>query len=365
MKLNTHTVIIKVTNDCNLNCKYCFVEKSVPRNRIIAIETIKRLFDELEVYASQPVIHLTWHGGEPMLAGIDFYKDVINLQKNYKKRFINAIQTNGILIDEKYARFFKENSFLIGISLDGPKGINDLARADKTDKGTFERVFKNFLTLTRLEVNFGVLATIARHNVNHTKELYTFFKDKRLSVNFSVLYPSGNAMQNIDFLAISSQEYAKFLIDMTDIWINDSQPIELRSVELIINNLLSYGHCRKTCTFCENCHESFLALGPTGDLYPCCLFQGFHDFRYGNIHQISLSQIPKSTVWGKLENRVEYIKGECSNCEIEEYCHGGCSFNAFANYGELNRKDYYCNSHKKAFPILLEILEKKLGGLKQ
>lgn len=365
MKLNTHTVIVKVTNDCNLNCKYCFVEETVPRNQIIPIETIQRLFDELEAYAAPPVIHLTWHGGEPMLAGIEFYRKVLDLQKSYKKSFVNAIQTNGTLINEEYARFFKENSFLIGVSLDGPKNINDLVRIDKANKGTFKKVVKNLQILRRLEVNFGILATIAKHNVNQAKELYTFFQDMGLSASFSALYPSGHAVQNIDFLSVTTLEYADFLTEVMDLWINNSQSIALRSVELIINNLLSYGQCRKTCTFCESCHESFLALGPTGDLYPCCLFQGFQDFRYGNIHQISLSQIPKSTVWRKFVSRGEYVKNACSNCEIEEYCHGGCPFNSLANYGKLNKKDYYCKSHKRAFPAILEILENKLGGLVQ
>ncbi len=234
MKLNTHTVIIKATNDCNLNCKYCFVEESVPRNQVISLETIQRLFDELEAHASQPVIHLTWHGGEPMLAGIDFYRKVLDLQNNYKKRFINSIQTNGTLIDEKYARFFKENSFLIGISLDGPQKINDLVRVGKSDNGTFEKVSKNLLTLRKFEANFGILATIAKHNVKRAKELYTFFKDNSLSPNFSVLYPSGRALRNIDFLSISPHEYAKFLIEITDFWMDDGEPIELRSVESII-----------------------------------------------------------------------------------------------------------------------------------
>lgn len=365
MTLNTHTIIIKVTNDCNLNCKYCFVEESVPRNQIIPIETIRLLFDELEEHVSQPVIHLTWHGGEPMLAGIDFYKKVIDLQKNYKKRFVNAIQTNGTLINEEYARFFKANSFLIGISLDGPQDINDLVRVDRNDKGTFEKVAGNLLILKDVNVGFGVLATIASHNVGQAEKLYSFFKENKLSVNFSSLYPSGNAVRNIDSLLISSREYASFMTEITDFWISDSQPVEIRSIERIFANLLSCANSSKTCTFSEKCHESFLALGPTGDLYPCCLFQGHEDFRYGNIHQVSLSQIPETPAWGNLARRVEYISGACSNCEINEYCHGGCPFNAFVTYGELNRKDYYCGSHKKAFPSMLSILENRIGGLRR
>lgn len=365
MELDTHTIIVKVTNDCNLDCKYCFVEEAVPRNRIIPMETLELLFDELEVHASQPTVHLTWHGGEPMLAGIEFYKEVIDLQKTYKKSFVNAIQTNGTLINEEYASFFRDNSFLVGVSLDGPEHINDLVRVDKVGRGTFKRVTQNLQILRESEVNFGVLSTIARHNVSHAKEVYDLFQNRGLSASFSALYPSGHAVRNMKFLSVTPMEYADFLIEAMYLWMNSSQSTSLRSVELILKNMLSYGQSSKTCTFCENCHESFLALGPTGDLFPCCLFQGLEDFRYGNIHQISLSKIPSSTVWKKLKDRAKYIKTACSGCEIEEYCHGGCPFNSVASYGKLNKKDYYCSSHRKAFPAMLEMLENKVGGLIQ
>jgi len=172
MCLKTQKVVMKVTNDCNLSCKYCYIEKIVLRNRIISVDTVKRLFDELEIHSTMPKIWLRWHGGEPLLANIDFFREVVDFQKEYKKEYVNSIQTNGTLLSEEFARFFKENSFEIGLSLDGPKILNDSARVFSSGKGSFDKVVKKMLILNRLKVPFKVLSTISKINVKNAKDLY-------------------------------------------------------------------------------------------------------------------------------------------------------------------------------------------------
>jgi uncharacterized protein len=365
-RMNTHTVIIKVTNDCNMDCHYCFVDKSAPRRVIISLDTIQRLLEELEEHSSQPVIHLTWHGGEPMLPGIRFYRKVVELQKRFnKKRFVNAIQTNGTLINDEFAEFFKEHAFLVGVSLDGPQAIHDYVRMDKAGNGTFQRIVENLSLLKRHNVKFGIVATIARHNVGHAEELYGFLKNNSLSTTFSVLFPSGQARDNIDHLFISPSEYSDFLVKIMDLWMRDTEPTEMRSIELILENLLASGQRGKTCIFSNKCHESFLAVGPTGDLYPCCLFQGYENFMYGNIHKTSLSQIAETPVWRAMEERVEYIDHTCGQCDIEEYCHGGCPFNALATHGTILKKDSYCTAYMKAIPSMVNMLGNLVGEISQ
>lgn len=364
--LNIHTVIIKVTNDCNMDCHYCYVEKSAPRSIVISIDTIQRVIEELEEHSSQPVIHLTWHGGEPMLAGIRFYRQVVELQKRFsKKRFVNAIQTNGMLINDEFAEFFKEHDFSVGVSLDGPQAIHDSFRIDKAGNGTFQRVAENLALLKRQNVNFGILATIARHNVGHAEELYSFLKNNNFSTTFSVLFPSGRAKENIDNLFISPSEYSDFLVKITDLWMHDTSPTTMRTIELILCNLLAGGQRGKSCIFSKKCHESFLAIGPTGDLYPCCLFQGYENFRYGNINKTSLSQIVETPVWRIIEERDGYIDHACRQCDIQEYCHGGCAFNALATYGTVLKKDCYCDAYMKAIPRMVNMLENLAGEISQ
>jgi uncharacterized protein len=365
MELETQTVIIKVTNDCNLNCRYCFVEKSAPRHRLIQPETIKRLLDELETHSPVPRVRLIWHGGEPMLAGIKFFQDALELQKKYQKEYLNCIQTNGILLTEDFAKFFKDNSVQIGLSIDGPKEINDSARVDKAGRGTFDRVLNNMLILKKLKISFGILATVSKYNVKDAKDLYAFCKEYEVPLKVSSLYPSGNAITNIDSLSISPDEYADFLIEMAEMWMSDSSPVEVDTLESILGNVLEHSKYPAACPFSSNCHVNFLAIGPTGDLYPCCLFQGFEDYKYGNIHQLSIADIPNTNVWKKLKRRVNYINEVCCDCSIKNYCNGGCPFNAFATYHTVNKRDYYCKAYRKAIPAILEITDNKVRGLRK
>ena len=360
MGLKTQKVVMKVTNDCNLSCKYCYVEKFAPRNRFISLETVKRLFDELEMHSNIPKIWLRWHGGEPLLASIDFFQDVVDLQKEYNKQFVNSIQTNGTLLTEEFAKFFKENSFEIGVSLDGPKELNDAARVYGSGKGSFDKIVNNMLILKRLKVSFKVNATISKINIKNAKDLYDFCKEYELPLKFSLLYFSANARDNVDLLSVSPDEYSKFLIELAEIWINDPSPIEVETLELYLGNVLEHGKHPTLCNFGSKCYEGFLAIGPTGDLYPCSPFQGYEEYRYGNIHKISLADIPYTPAWEKLERRVEYINKTCSDCPIKEYCHGGCPFNAFAYYNKIEKKGYFCNVYKTVIPAILEIVKKKI-----
>ncbi len=365
MELETQTVIIKVTNDCNLNCKYCFVEKSVPRRRVIPTEIVKRLLDELEAHSPVSRVRLIWHGGEPLLAGIEFFRDMLNIQKKYQKKYINCMQTNGTLLTEDFAKFLRGSSIQIGLSIDGPKEINDSARVDKSNRGTFDKVLDNMLMLKELKVSFGILATVSKYNIKKAGDLYNFCKKHAIPLKVSSLYASGNAIDNISALSISSEQYAEFLIELAEMWMNDPAPVEVKTLESILGNVLEHGKYPTACPFSSNCHTSFLAIGPTGDLYPCCLFQGFEDYKYGNICQLSIADIPSTNVWKKLKARVDYINKVCSDCSIKDYCNGGCPFNAFAAYQTVNRKDYYCNAYKKVVPAILEIANNKVRRLKK
>src|SRR5512140_2591664 len=138
--LSIETVIIKVTNDCNMQCSYCFVERSVPRRVFIQYAVLKRLFDELERCAGGDTVHLVWHGGEPTLAGPDFFRRAVALQANRSVRFENLLQTNGALLDDAYLDVLKSLGFSIGLSLDGPAPLHDRARLGRGGASSFQQV---------------------------------------------------------------------------------------------------------------------------------------------------------------------------------------------------------------------------------
>jgi uncharacterized protein len=360
MTLNTTTVIIKVTNDCNYKCRYCFLEKNIPTHKIISKEIILRLFDQIQNNINSEKIKILWHGGEPLLAGIDFFKETMEIQNDFKIKFSNEIQTNGSLIDDEFADFFKRNQFHVGLSIDGPQVINDRTRLDKGNNSTFTKVMDNIKILKKYDVAFGVLATISKYNVKYPRETYSFFKENGLSFHFNPLIYSGKAKDNFNNLSVSLEEYDNFLVEMGEIWLYDSNPVNILFFEEVFESIFTNGNSLKRCYSVLDCHKYFLAVGPTGELYPCCLFQGHDEFSYGNIMDINLIEITDTVAWERMSQRKEYVEKKCSGCSTYKYCYGGCPFNAYSVHGTLNAKDDYCFSYKNFIISLMNNLEKKI-----
>jgi uncharacterized protein len=358
--LTINTVIVKVTNDCNLECKYCFVERAVPRSQVIAMETLRALFDQLERYVGGSPITVVWHGGEPLLPGVEFYRRVIELQAEYSLSFMNCIQTNGILLSDKVAEFFSRNNFRIGVSIDGPSHLNDQARVFRNGKGSFGNIMQGIRTLQSRNIPFGILSTISRINVRSAQELYFFCKAHGLSLKTSSLYDCGNAVENLNDVHITANEYADFLSDLLKIWVDDSEPIEIDAFQSFLGSMLAKGVWPTPCSSLAECHRKFLCLGPSGDLYPCGLFQGHLEYRYGNIYELPIEDIPKTETWKRMSERRSQIRSACGDCEVMEYCNGGCSFRAFANAGDFLGRDYYCQAYKRTFSELLSFLNSTL-----
>lgn len=290
---------------------------------------------------------------------------MLEIQKKYKIKFKNKVQTNGSLINNEFADFFKRNNFVIGLSIDGPKNINDLTRFDKRNNSTFSNVMDNIKILKNYNIQFGVIATISKYNVKHPKEIYDFFKENNLSFQFNPIFYSGNAKENFNFLAISPEEYTNFLIELGETWLDDPNPITISVFDEIFGFILNNGNYDQLCCFSRDCHKNFLAIGPTGELYPCCLFQGYNTFSYGNILSISLKDISNTFAWEIMNHRKESIDTKCSNCSIYKYCYGGCPFIAYIGQGTINDRDYYCNSYKKFIINMMNNIKRKIKNLEK
>lgn len=353
------SVIIKVTNDCNLRCKYCFVSESVPRNITISDSIISLLFDQLEQIPSEETIHLVWHGGEPTLAGVNFFKRMKDLQKGRNKQYKNYIQTNGTLLTDEIIETLCNMGFEIGLSLDGPPELNDQNRIDKQGVGSFRKVADAMQLLEKHEIPFGILATVSKHNINHAAELYNFCQERGLNLKLSPLYQSGRAILNIDELAITPIEYEQFLSQLADLWFNEEFPISIDPIEPLFMGTLAGEKIHQGCSFTANCHRKFFAIGPTGDLYPCGLYQGFNDFRYGNIFDMTLEDIEYSDVFARLERRSENIEKRCQGCDLYELCYGGCPFQALTGAGDLNKEAPQCKPYTEVtYKMLCHFHEK-------
>jgi uncharacterized protein len=362
MSLSTQTLIVKVTNDCNYNCKYCLLEKNVPRKVTISKEIMSSLFKQLEKNLDSKQLTVIWHGGEPLLAGLKFFETMIEEEAKYDIAFTNEVQTNGSLITDEFADFFKNNKFNIGISIDGPQAINDLTRLDKRANSTFMKLMEKIRILREHGVPFGAMVTVSKRNCEHPQEIYDFFKSSEIPFQFTPLYFSGSAKEDLASLSMSAEEYTNFKMRLGEIWLNDSNPINISVFDEIFGSIFKSANHTQMCASTPDCHKYFLAIGPTGQLYPCCLFQGHDEFSYGNISEIKLEDITNTAVWRRMSQRKEYIKKTCGNCAVYEYCHGGCQFNAYSVSNSINSKDYYCYSYRQFIISMMKILEKKINS---
>jgi len=347
------TAIIEPTHSCNLECKYCYVNKNAEKGRM-NIKTLENSIRNVsEFIGKRKIIDFLWHGGEPLLMKLDFFKEVINIQKGMGEeyKFDNAIQTNGTLITEEITDFFKDYKFNVGLSLDGPEELNNKTRIYKHVKNGSKNTFKDILNSMKIlrdrDMEADVIVTLNKQNIKNIKLIYQFLKDYKINAKFNPLVCSGRTIENYEQLAISPEEYGEAKLNLFDMWFNDERPPHLRCLEGFLGNILSKNHFHE-CTFSDSCQKSILSIGPSGNVYPCGEFNGIEEFRYGNINKENLKKILLHPMREKLIKRAENIE-ECLNCEYKKLCHGGCMRNAYAYRGNVMDKDPYCPAYKSLF----------------
>ncbi|MEM2173962.1 MAG: radical SAM protein, partial [Candidatus Pacearchaeota archaeon] len=177
-------VIVQPTNFCNLNCKYCYTNGN--NKKFMERETIENMIKKFALLKENYGVntHFLWHGGEPLLAGLDFYKEVISLQKRYypnMKGVSNSIQTNLVCLNEQFLNFLISNKIDIGFSLDGPKEINDANRIFKNGEGTFDKIMENVALMKRKNLKLRAIAVLTKKSIDKVEELYCFFKENGIS----------------------------------------------------------------------------------------------------------------------------------------------------------------------------------------
>jgi uncharacterized protein len=218
---------------CNLSCEYCFFLKKADlypgsdlrMSREVHDAYIAQLLEAHQV----PQVTVAWQGGEPTLMGLDFFRRSVEFQQSHAKpgtRIENTFQTNGILLDDAWCRFFHENGFLIGLSLDGPRELHDAYRKDRGGHGTFDRVVRAARLLQQHRVEFNVLCTVNRKNADHPLEVYRFFRDE-LEVNYIQFIPiverdNESGYQEGDRVtdrSVRPDQWGRFLIAIFDEWV--------------------------------------------------------------------------------------------------------------------------------------------------
>lgn len=365
------TMVKPVGATCNLDCSYCYYKDKAElyssSSRMLMSDEVLRLY--IEQYlgcVSQPVVTFCWHGGEPLLAGIDFYRRAVMYQQRYcgDKKIENTLQTNGVLINEEWCRFFKENDFLVGISLDGPRDVHDVHRRDCGNAPTFDKVVAAIELMKNCGVEYNILATINVASEGRGGEVYNFLRDKGNFIQFLpvVEHVQSHAVQGRRSLIVSPDEenaqsaqwsvsataFGQFMCDVFDEWIiNDVGRCFVQLFDITLANWC--GVAPSLCAFCETCGDAPV-VEYNGDVYSCDHFV-YPEYRLGNIKTSLLADMYNSEehrAFGR--DKREALPVECKRCTYNFLCRGECPKHRFdeAKNGEPY-KNSLCEGYKMFF----------------
>ncbi|MGB8648383.1 MAG: radical SAM protein [Anaerolineae bacterium] len=341
-----HTLIMKVASACNLACAYCYdrIRQKRSHSYVMSNTVLERSIREY-LAISDPKPLFIWHGGEPLLAGKEFFEKVIDLQKQYKhdgQDIANGIQTNGFLLDEEWVSFLAQNKFDVGISLDGPQSIHDRNRLTNDGVGSYQQVMRGVEELKRANVNFGVLSVVTRDSVDHPDEIYDFFKQHAIK-SFDLLA----LMDKTSDRAITLKEFGDFMIRMFDRWMEDNDPsVHIRYFDNQLRGILRGKP--SLCYFAGKC-TNFMSVDTDGDVYPCDNLASFQELKLGNILLTSLPKILSSVPYEEFVSAVNAPNPECQNCEFLAACHSGCTYDRYVRRGKISDKSSYCGAQKRIF----------------
>lgn len=357
---------------CNLDCRYCFYlekenlypdKKSWQMNDAVLENYIKNYI------AAQPIPEVTfaWQGGEPTLLGVDFFRKVVELEKKYAngKKIQNALQTNGTLLDAEWCEFFRENDFLIGISIDGPKEMHDRYRVDKGGNPTFKKVLSGLNLLKEHQVEFNTLTVVNRENAKNPLELYRFLRkhgsghmqfiplvEREGSADglLSLAEPPtpDNAESAVTSWSVLPRDWGNFLCAIFDEWI--ARDVGEVFVQLFETQLgIRMGMPSSLCVFGETCGNA-MAMEHNGDVYSCDHYV-YPQYLLGNIADsniIELVESPKQRKFG--QDKKSTLPSYCRRCEVRFACNGECPKHRFLKTpdGE-NGLNYLCEGYRKFF----------------
>jgi uncharacterized protein len=321
---------------CNLDCAYCYFlskEKLYPNSDFRMSDNLLQEYTRQYIEAQRvPDITFAWQGGEPTLMGLDFFRQAVAYQQQHRRpgmRITNALQTNGINLDDGWSAFFKANNFLIGISLDGPRELHDAYRVDKGGQPTFDRVMAGLRLLQKHGVEFNVLTTVHAANAAHGLTVYRFLCDEA-GARYLQFIPIVERDNDTGFQegntvtprSVSAEQYGQFLIESFDEWVR--RDVGRVFVQMFDVALAAWvGDPPGLCIFEETCGGA-LALEHNGDVYSCDHFVEPKHF-VGNIVDIPLSEIVVSDQQRQFGlAKCDTLPRYCRDCEVRFVCNGGC-----------------------------------------
>jgi len=382
---------------CNLDCEYCFF---LSKEMLYPGDRFRMADDLLETYIQQlleshrtPEVMVAWQGGEPAMMGLDFFRRSVELVEKYRRpsqQVTYTIQTNGTMLDDDWALFFKENNFLVGLSVDGPKDLHDVYRVDKRGLGSFDRVMAGWDVLKARDVDVNVLCTIHAENADHPLEVYRFFRDdmgiqfmqfipivERVTETILPLANLGWGLErgedrplylqeghSVTDRSVTAEQFGAFLSAIFDEWVgHDVGEVYVQHFDVALANW--HGEPSGLCVFSETCGLA-LALEHNGDLYSCDHYVE-PDYLLGNIKETPMIELVASEqqiAFGKAKR--DSLPEYCRTCEVRFACHGGCPKNRFIRTPDGEEGlNYLCVGYKHFFTHIDRPMRIMSGLLRQ
>ena len=351
---------------CNLACKYCYyLEKNnlyqTSHRHLMTDEMLEQFTREYIEAQTMPQVLFTWHGGEPLMRSIDFYKKALALQKKYAhgKQIDNVIQTNGTLLTDEWCEFFAQNHWLVGISIDGPQEYHDHYRVTPAGKPSWEKVMQGISLLKKHRVEWNAMAVVNAYNAEHPLEFYHFFRDNGCQyLQFTPIverlteHEDGRTLASLADdreipladASVTPQQWGNFLCTIFDDWVRHD--VGKTFVEIFDCTLANWmGVLPGICAYSKECGHAGV-MEHNGDVYSCDHFV-FPEYKLGNIREQSLIDMlygEKQQAFSRLKHTS--LPHQCKECDIEFACHGECPKNRFEKdkYGEPGL-NYLCQGY--------------------
>lgn len=367
------SVLIKPASGmCNMSCAYCFYcdemeKRSTGSYGFMTEQTLKNVIRKTMLRAEGSVTY-AFQGGEPALRGLEFFEKAVALERQYNKNGIlvnNVFQTNGYLIDADWCRFFKENHFLVGVSVDGTKELHDSLRRTGSGESTFEQVEKAISLLGEYGVEYNILTVVTNKTAENIDKIYSFYKEKgwRYQQYIACLDPLNEPHGGTEY-GLTPQQYGNFLIRLFQLWYEDWQrgaPPYIRQFENYLGILLGYQP--------EACDQSGICgiqnvVEADGSVYPCD-FYVLDEYRLGNFNENRMEEIHAAGIESGFMERSMGLAQECRECGYFKICRGGCQRNRDYRQSTGDYLNYFCKSYRMFFDECMERLSEIAESIKR
>ena len=342
----------KIVGDfCNLRCTYCrdrdFDQGS---KRVMELQVLRALIASV-AQLPQGVKRMHWLGGEPTLAGLDFFKQAIQLQQaQVSKRWINTIQTNATLINREWAEFFKANDFKVGVSVDGTMETHDADRINLADRGSYANVMKGVEFLREAGIHPPVICVVTKRNAERGVEMLRGLVDSGFTnIAFNAFYNTATDLSSDPF-AVSDEAWTQFLKDVFEEWVRlDRADVQVRELDSMI--AWTQGRSSRSCVFRGSC-SSWMLVDCDGNVYPCERLG--RSTCFGNVVSVgSFAEILNSSAYQAFTNQTLRIPDKCKSCPMQDFCHNGCVAHRIDD-GDTSPHYVYCGSRLAFYDYLTE-----------